>query len=314
MIAGRGQAGYHSRHDHVLEHVQVGLLPHERTQPARRQPAQGDGEQEDEDEAEPVSRHAEREHRDEEDQPVGHGVLLDRGDDPRPDPDDDGEQARRPGQQHGDPELLHHQGQHGTALLDGDPPISLQDVPEPSEILHVGGIVEAVFLAQGLSRLGRGEDAHQDVDGVSGSKLDEGEYDGRRAEEHRYQEEEPPSQEPEHFAVGPAWSHRRSARQGSLPRINAASALARRPPPGVRPLMPEPLGPGARSERPPDPRDRERRRPAIHAARLNRSILRRATRTRETGATPWREASRVPASSKPSAAIRARAECCRCRQ
>ena len=123
------------------------------------------------------------------------------------------------------------------------PPIALRDVPEPSEVLHVGGIVEAVFLAQGLSRLRRGEHAHQDVDGVSGSKLDEGEYDGRRAEEHRYQEEESPSQEPEHFAGAPAWSHRGSARQGSLPRINAAWELPRRPPPGVRPLMPEPLGP-----------------------------------------------------------------------
>ena len=137
-------------------------------------------------------------------QSVGEGVLLDRGDDSRPDPDDDGEQARRPGEQHGDPELLHHEGKHRAALLDGLPPVALEDVPEPAEVLHVGGIVEAVLRAQRLPRFGRGEDAHQDVDGIPWRELDEGEDDGGRAEEHRDQEEEPPGEEAKHVAGSPA--------------------------------------------------------------------------------------------------------------
>ena len=139
-----------------------------------RQPAKADGEEEEQDQADEELRHGLPKNGQYAADIVNDTILLYRRNKADDQPEnggkhqrDGGEQQRR-GQEVGDDLGDGGAGHHGASE------VALQHLPEPAEILHIGGVVEAVVFTEGVHHLRVGRHIRRDevVDRVHTRGLD----------------------------------------------------------------------------------------------------------------------------------------------
>ena len=168
--------------------------------PERRQHVHLDREDDDEDEAEPVVRHA-----DPGDRERGRGLVdppsLEVAGDPAEDrPQGEPEQGSPDGEDegvgHGDAKLGHDLA----AARDGDPEIAHQHPPEPGHVLDRKRLVESVRLLEVLHHLFRRVGRHHRAQRVAGGHVHQGEDEDRHPESDRNDVENPADDVVEHVA------------------------------------------------------------------------------------------------------------------
>jgi len=154
------------RPDQVRRHVPDPEVDH-LAPPERRQPAQLDREDEDQQDADEKGRQRDADQRNGLEQARQHAVAVEPAIDAERDAERHREQGRHEREFQRRGEALRDQLGNRQLELVAQPEIELQGAPDVPPELHEGGIVEAQHLAQGLALFGRRLGAHHLVDRIA---------------------------------------------------------------------------------------------------------------------------------------------------
>ncbi len=179
--AHRNDRKRHDRQHHVLQMRGVqGEVA--RCHAHRRQHVELHGEDDDEDDAEPIMRHADAGYRDGRGQlvePAAFGVTGDASQDrAEGEPHDRGAKSQDDGIENGALEG----GRHRPPRRDRNAEIAGQDMAQPEHVLHRQRLVEAILLLEQLDRLGRGVRRHHGAERIARRDVDEQEDEHGDAE------------------------------------------------------------------------------------------------------------------------------------
>ena len=179
------------RQHQVGEQISEAPGPKRRVHTKDRKPAQVDGGDDDEDQAEPEGRHVANDERGAHAHPIDRGPLPRRRQNTEHDAGGGRQAEARAGEDQRVAELRQQQLDDRLVHDGREAKVAVQRAPEPLHVLHVNGLIEPERAAELGQRLGGPHRAEQRPRHVAGDELHpEEDHDGD-AEEHGHESEEP---------------------------------------------------------------------------------------------------------------------------
>ncbi len=179
---GRQRRAEHERGQEHVPQVLDGIVPQSHV-PARREPAELDGEEDDQEQAQPEMRHRQPDERGGRRRVVGGLAAPHRGDHPRSDAEQRPEQHREAGELQRDRQPGHDRVRDRELPL-VEPEVALERKPGPAPVLHRQRLVEPVLVADLLEDGGIAVLRRERQRRVAGEGADPGEHQHAGEEDH----------------------------------------------------------------------------------------------------------------------------------